>query len=495
MINHHIPDQPGLVLESDLAGEFPLYLYWPQDQSTLLYSTSITELLNDARVPKPLTVSTEGLSFLLQSGVVPPPKTAYRDIFILGIGDKANVSTVNGKVDIQFSHEFPFLNASRLPEGSMQIDKNAIFEMLAEAVKSRLDKSKPIYLFHSAGKDSNPIAIALAKAGLKENVTLVTHRTKKKGDESEISKSIAQKLGFKHRILNEVEHLEELHLKNIKKHFSESPFPCTDNVSLVYPLYVAQFPELAGANIIDGMGSDVYIGHVPSMAEFKREKLSSVFKYFRWLSDYLPSSSRLKSLIRTRSEWTGLGGLSFKDSKIILPNANKSSSYWLRRDTSADYLDFRASVRGQLIDQEIYMRKVRNFTDAFKSNLIFPWTNPKIANYFSQMPEKFLIDRKNLRNKVLLRGILKEEIDLDSDKLGKMGYSYDSKTMVLENLNWIEDEIKNCTYWDDKGVRFWLDQQITHLKQSGLKSDKASMYIYKVFLVSSWLNHSRYIAR
>src|SRR5690554_4425964 len=110
MINQYTPNQPGLVLEPDLAGEFPLYLYWPQDQSTLLYSTSITELLNDARVPKPLKVSTEGLSFLLQSGVVPPPKTAYQDIYILGIGDKAKVSTVNGKIDIQFSHEFPFLN-------------------------------------------------------------------------------------------------------------------------------------------------------------------------------------------------------------------------------------------------------------------------------------------------------------------------------------------------------------------------------------------------
>jgi len=80
MINQYTPNQPGLVLESDLAGKFPLYLYWPQDQSTLLYSTSITELLNDVRVPKPLEVSTESISFLLQSGVVPPPKTAYQDI-------------------------------------------------------------------------------------------------------------------------------------------------------------------------------------------------------------------------------------------------------------------------------------------------------------------------------------------------------------------------------------------------------------------------------
>ena len=64
---------------------------------------------------------------------MPPPKTAYQDIYILGIGDKAKVSTVNGKINIQFTHAFPFLNANRLQAGEMQSDEDLILQMLAEA--------------------------------------------------------------------------------------------------------------------------------------------------------------------------------------------------------------------------------------------------------------------------------------------------------------------------------------------------------------------------
>ena len=159
MINHYTPNQATLMLKSDLAGEFPLYLYWPQDQSILLYSTSILELLNDMRVLKPLRISSVGLSFLLQSGVVPPPKTAYQDIYILGVGDKAKVSMVNGRIDIEFSHVFPFSNANRLPVNEMQPDESLILQMLAESAIDRMDKTKPSFLFHSAGKDLSLIHI------------------------------------------------------------------------------------------------------------------------------------------------------------------------------------------------------------------------------------------------------------------------------------------------------------------------------------------------
>lgn len=493
MIKQFIIKQGTLELNADLAGEYPMYLYLSDDKQTLLYSRSVIELINDVRVERNLVVSIDSLSFLLQSGVVPTPHTVFKNIFILGIGDKLTVTTENSQIRLTFEHEFPFKNTDRLSVRQMKPDKDWIFNMLAEAVMSRLDKNKPAFLFHSAGKDSNPIAIALAKAGKQDQVTLITHKTKKKGDESEISKSIAKRLGFRHHILHEIDKLTDLHKEIIKRHFAGSPFPCSDNVSLVYPLYVAQMPELSSANIIDGMGNDVFIGHVPSKYEFKRQKLSNALKYLRWLSRFLPSGSRINGLIRTRSEWTGLGGLSLKDTRKILPKAKDVSGYWQKRDSNIDYIEFRASVRGQLIDQEIYMRKVRNFADAFDSNVIFPWSNQNIARYFSKMPEEYLVDRRNLRNKVLLREIINQEIDLDSDKLGKIGFSYDSKAIVVENLDWIESEIIECEFWESKGVRSWFDKQKTLLKKRGLISDKAAKFIYRIFLITLWLNHCRFI--
>lgn len=84
ILQHTIADPPKL-LKSDLAAEFPIYVYVFKDKKKLLYSTSIRELLDDSRVQKPLDISEDGLSFLLQRGVVPPPSTIYKDIYIIGL--------------------------------------------------------------------------------------------------------------------------------------------------------------------------------------------------------------------------------------------------------------------------------------------------------------------------------------------------------------------------------------------------------------------------
>lgn len=493
MINQYDLSQPGLILESDPAGEFPLYLFLFPDKKTLFYSDSITELLNDSRIPKPLTVSAEGLSFLLQSGVVAPPKTAYENVFILGIGDKVNVSTENGSIALSFSHDFPFLNANRLSSETVQPDEDLILKMLAEATISRIDESKPSYLFHSAGKDSNSIALALAEAGWQDKVTLITHKSKGSDDESVISAKIAKQLGFKHQVLNEVEKLEASHKSAIEDYFINSPFPVTDNVTLAYPLYSVQVPELKGANIIDGMGNDVFIGHIPSQAEFKYQKLSRYLKYSRFLSKNFASESLLHVAGKTRNEWTGLSGLSFSDVKRVFPAAINVSSFWFAKDSNIDYLDFRASSRGTFIDQEIFTRKVRNFADAFSSNLILPWANEDLVSYFVTMPEKYLFDRKALKNKLVLRKMLKERMGLDSDKIGKMGFTFDFIHMIVDNWESVFNEIMSCDYWSKGDLETLINRLHTNVITSHKRAHFSAYLIHRLFVVSFWLNKNKYL--
>ena len=64
MIKKYTLNEPAIKLDSDLAGEFPLYIYLPKDKKVLLYSESITQLLNDKRVEKPLKVSTHRRKYL-----------------------------------------------------------------------------------------------------------------------------------------------------------------------------------------------------------------------------------------------------------------------------------------------------------------------------------------------------------------------------------------------------------------------------------------------
>ena len=213
MINQYKLNSPSFTLESDLAGEFPIYVYLSHDKQKLLYSYSIAELLDDNMVEKPLKVSNEGLSFLLQSGVVPPPLTAYQNVFIIGIGDAAIIETVDAEIKVNFTHNFPFSADKREPSSSYQKpDYDHLMGLLATETIKKLDKSKKTFLFHSAGKDSNSVALALAEAGLQQEVTLVTHKSKGNLDESVISEQIAKKLGFSHQVLHEVDALQDEHL-------------------------------------------------------------------------------------------------------------------------------------------------------------------------------------------------------------------------------------------------------------------------------------------
>jgi asparagine synthase (glutamine-hydrolysing) len=497
MINQYTSNQSGLALKSDLAGELPLYLYWPQDKQTLLYSKSITELLDDSRVPKPLKVSDEGISFLLQSGVVPPPKTAYEAIYIVSIGDTAQIKTVNGKIEIQFKHQFPFMNANRLQTEEMTPDGDLILEMLADATISRIDESKPSFLFHSAGKDSNSIALALAEAGWQDKVTLITHKSKGKADESEISAKIAKQLGFKHQVLNEIDQLQGEHKQAIGNYFVDAPFPITDNVSLAYPLYSQQIPELIGANIIDGGGNDSYMMTPPNARELKVLPLSKWGHNLSFMRNFIKSESLFNPLVRTPAEWCGVSGLTYADSKKMYPQGSNVYSHWkqqssLREDW--DLFDFKTSILTPVTASELHIRKARNFADSISANMVLPFANQQVASYFAKMPEQYLFDRETLKNKLVLRKILKNRMDLDSDALGKMGFTYDTRSLILQNWEWISAEIKECDLWDQPGLVKVLARMRNSMDKKGWQAKAARSWIYRLYLISAWFNRNKYLS-
>ena len=495
-INQYSPNQSDLIVQSDLAAEFPIYIYWPKDKQVLLYSTSIIKLLNDVRVHKPLKVSDEGISFLLQSGVVPPPKTGYEDIYILGIGDTAKITTVNGMIEVAFKYEFPFMNTNRLNAEVMQPNEDLILQMLADATINRIDKSKPSFLFHSAGKDSNSIALALAEAGWQDKVTLISHKSKDVTDESEISAKIAKQLGFKHKILNEVDQLKVSDKQVIDEYFINAPFPCTDNITLAYPLYLNQEPDLKGANIIDGGGNDSYMV-TPPKREIEVIPLSKLTSKFSFMRQFINSESLFNPLLRTPAEWFLMTiGLSTKDANQIFANNKSVYPYWsgessLRKEW--DIFDFKTDILTTVTAAEMHIRKARNFADSMNSNLILPFANQQVCEYFAKIPEVYLFDRKLLKNKIILRDMLKKRIMLDSDEIGKIGWKYDSRSLVIKNWDDIMQEIQACILWSQVDVLRILKRMRKRMGGKDRGAKVSAQYIYRIYLISAWHNRNRYL--
>ena len=497
MIAEYKCNELSINICSDLASEFPVYIYWSADKQVLVYSTSITELFDDVRIPKPLKVLDEGISFLLQSGVVPLPKTAYQNIYILGIGDTAKIATVSGKIEVTFKHEFPFMNTNQLPTDKIKPDTDLILQILAEATISRIDKSKPSFLFHSAGKDSNSIALALAEAGWQDRVTLITHKSIGMADESKISEKIAKQLGFKHQILHGVDQLQTSHKKLIKEYFTKVPFPCVDMVTLAYPIYLEQLPELKHSNIIDGGGNDSYMIIPSTQRELRTIFLSRSISQLSLMRKFINSESIFNPLLRTPAEWYGMAGLSLKDANKIFPNNQSVYPHWskesnLRNNWDAFY--FKTDIITSITASEVHIRKARNFAASIGSKLILPFANQKVAEYFNKLPETYLFDRKQLKNKIILREILKSQIGLDSDKLGKMGWVYDSRNIVLQNWIYIMIEIQACKLWCQVDLLKILNRMRNRMNGKGWGAIASGRYIYRIYLISSWYNHNKYLA-
>lgn len=484
-VTTHQAGQPTLTLTSDPAGCEPVYLYCPPDAGSAQYSTSLPDLLAAAGVA--LRASTTGLSFMLQSGLVPPPFTVYEHLYLIGSGDQCELVTQGKQLVPQFSYQYPFARAATPPARQAE-SVDHYLELLAQATISRVNGSEPTFLFHSAGKDSNTVALALAEAGWQDRVELITQRSGGKSDESQISQKIARQLGFKHRILEEITTFDADLQRAIDSFQQGAPLPCLDPLSLVYALYPSQCPDLRKANIIDGGGNDRYLHILPTKKDHRTLKNArlSLWPVSQAARRVIPSHHGLMSLLSTPAERFGLRGFSYRDACRILPDCEDALPYWLEQSrlrADWDVIDFKTDVKGRYVAAEMHIRKARNAADAWGSNLILPHADAAVVDYCRALPEARLFDAVARRNKVFMRDILKDRLQLDSDALGKLGFSYNSKAVVVQNWNWIETTILRCPAWNAQGI-----QSLTALlKKPALARDShASRLVLRLFLLSGW---------
>ena len=229
-------------------------------------------------------------------------------------------------------------------------------------------------MFHSAGKDSNMIALALSKSDYKDNITLITqaYSGTAQEDESIISKRIAKDLGFKHIIVEDNFTFNE---KKLDEFFCNQPFPCLDNMSLVY----SNYPDILGKekNIIDGMGNDIYMGHI---SEYKEKINQYLYSKFYFLKKYLkyPTISFNNFKIKTRSEFTGFYGFSELDAQKIYKDYLNINFFWENFDKNKyeTFVNLRSKTICVFLDNEMFIRKIRNYCDINNHNIVLPFIRP-----------------------------------------------------------------------------------------------------------------------
>jgi len=239
------------------------------------------------------------------------------------------------------------------------------------------------------------------------------------------------------------------------------------------------------------------MGYVGYKNDYYKQILFSKLAFIKKFFKKIDSMSRLNILFSSRSELTGMTGFSFSETQSFFSRASSTLDFWLKIDKNFnefDFLDFRGVTRGMITDHELFIRKVRNACDVYGSNLILPFCDKKVAEYMRKISEKSAYDKKKFINKIFFREILLDELGLDSNKIGKLSYEFDFWSIIEKNETYVNDQIFGCKYWDNKKN---LEVLIKNLKKKIYENNKylhtAKLLIYKIFMLSIWLNKSKYL--
>lgn len=87
----------------------------------------------------------------------------------------------------------------------------------------------------------------------------------------------------------------------------------------------------------------------------------------------------------------------------------------------------------------------------------------------------------------------RDRIGLDSDALGKKGWTYDSSSIVLQNWDWMLQEIQQCQLWEQTGMLKVLSRMKKRMNGTGWGAGAAGRLLYRINLISAWYNKNQYL--
>lgn len=430
----------------------------------------------------PMAADPFWIGFLLDSAVIPSPSTPYEDFYVLNAGDSASFS---GRTKVMtFSEDFAYSRARSVRRSYNESEFERVF---LGAVERSIRPNEPAVLFLSGGKDSASIAIGLAEVMPKESVTCITYRSHNQ-DESLIAERIARKFGFEHVVVDVKNYYVDP--DQLIRFFSLQLIPSMDLCATIY-LHCG-LEKFSRATLVDGMGNDLFIGHIPAVHEYK------IAEYQRWIPysvkrilGYARRFDRRVAIgTKTRAEMVGFWSFLSASSVVdCISGYEIRRKYWEdldKRLASLDYLDLRGSLRGRYIDQEKFIRKVKNGARMFDMQLSLPWTESELASYVHNLRDEDLFDKGKLLNKIFLRRFLSRKLSMDYFKEPKYTFAYDYKSFVIDNFDFVRETIENSSLCDKK------------ILIKALKLDtKYQNYgaVYQLFLVSGWYRYSKFIRR
>jgi asparagine synthase (glutamine-hydrolysing) len=281
----------ALLLARDRLGKKPLHYTLAGD--TLVFGSEIKSLLQHAGVKR--EVNLEAISDYLSYGYIPDPATAFKGIHKLPPGH--TLTCKDGRVRTRRYWDFNYSGESGpVREESYYVER--LRDLLAEAVRVRLESEVPLGAFLSGGIDSSTIVALMARAMNQPVKTFSIGFNESSFDELKYARRTAERFGTEHHEFVVTPDICRI-VEDIVWHHDE-PFA---DVSSIPTFVVSQMARQYVTVVLAGDGGDeLFAGYEAYVREQKydaAERLPAFVRrgLLRPLSQMMPRSAYGKRML------------------------------------------------------------------------------------------------------------------------------------------------------------------------------------------------------
>lgn len=348
---------------------------------------------------------------ILRNAFVCPPYSIYSDLRLQTLG--LSSQTLHSEPHFEFPfREHPPLPSIELGQITPESDLADLYHThLCQAASRTTLGMKAPWMFQSGGKDSTSLAIALAEA--RPNTVCLTYLGGREEDEVSSAESVAQHLGLKHEVLVcDPGRAYDNYLDLIPR----MPLLTADFATLSYADMVTFVSRAGGDGIIDGLGSDVYLGTPISRALrailYLARGISLPPKIFS--SPLLSRSFRLSyalSTLQMSSFERFFPGTRFSDSEVdamfeasISNHSRQRLTPFLRDASRSPTVEERRAISVALAESAGAFAKGLYTSHAMGMPTAYPFCDSELVRWVrEQVPLAYRMDQDTATSKIIVR--------------------------------------------------------------------------------------------
>jgi len=475
-----------LFCSRDRLGVKPFYFSWEDGKFEIC---SQLKPISDNKI-----INEDAISMFLEFSYIPSPYSIFKDVYKLPPGNNLSIDLNSSTYTIS---EYWNLNNVEVLDCSYESAKNQLHDLLTDAVKIRMQADVPFGAFLSGGIDSALISSIASKVSTKPIKTFSIGFNDPKFDESKIAKEYSKIIGSIH---TEKICTPEDVLNLIPKLFEVYDEPFADSSALP-SLLLNKFTRQQVVVALSGDGGDEsFLGynHFDLISKFKiilkiPYKIRHFFSYILRLNLFGRRSESIRRILNYKNSNDFIKGIFLGFGSILKkPYDGWFSSYSNFSTWSDNLYQQTADLNIKLWLENDSNVKVDRASMAYSVEIRSPFLDYRIIEFARKLPISYRYVKN--RKKRILRDILKLYIPEQIFNHPKKGFSIPLGKWIREELHDeflinLSDDFLNKVH--NLNVIHFKEMLKLHLEGS----HDFSSYIWRVYVLSKWLQEYGFIKR